>query len=455
MPSAPEVPVLVAGAGPAGLVASIALARLGVPVLLAERRTELSSLPRATMLSTRSMELLRLWGLEAEARALAVEVEHLGMQARSLADAERGTTFTLGLPTRAQAAMLSPTGPAWVPQDRLEPLLLRHLRGLPSADVRLGTAVDGVRVHGDEVVVTLRDTRTRIRTEVLARHLVGADGAHSAVRTQLGIAMHGPDDLAEAATALVRGPLWALAGEHRYGIYATDEGTLLPAGGDRWLFGRLREPGAGPAELLARLPAAAGDPGLRVHVERTGEFRFAARLAEAFRAGPVFLVGDAAHRVTPRGGTGMNTAIHDARDLGWRLGWVLRGWAPPSLLDGFEAERRPVAEHNAARSAREDGTTQDPVRETQADLGGRIAHVWAGEGVSTLDLLGPGITAFTAPGAREPHDTAGPPLTVRPLPALAARALGLTPGGTLLVRPDGVPAAPTQARPRLAAAAAA
>ena len=96
---------------------------------------------------------------------------------------------------------------------------------------------------------------------------------------------------------------------------------------------------------------------------------------ERFRDGRVFLIGDAAHRVTPRGATGMNTAIRDGYDLGWKLAWVLRGWAGPALLDTYEAERRPVAEHNAA-ARRTQRIHPDVDEELRADLGGRIAHIW-------------------------------------------------------------------------------
>jgi putative polyketide hydroxylase len=160
-----------------------------------------------------------------------------------------------------------------------------------------------------------------------------------------------------------------------------------------------------------------------------------------------FLVGDAAHRVTPRGGTGMNTAIHDGYDLGWKLAWVLRGWAEPELLDSYEIERRPVAEHNAARSADRGGTRRDGGQEVHADIGGRITHIWlpseAGP-VSTLDLLGDGLTLFTGPDQaawRSAADSgAGPlPLTLRRLDAITARAMGIRGSGALLVRPDGAP----------------
>ena len=106
----------------------------------------------------------------------------------------------------------------------------------------------------------------------------------------------------------------------------------------------------------------------------------------------MFLIGDAAHRVTPRGGTGLNTAIRDGFDLGWKLAWVLRGWAHERLLDTYERERRPVAEFNAARSADPTASLR-AADELRADLGGRIPHLWLParrRRVSTLDLLGTG-----------------------------------------------------------------
>ena len=157
-----------------------------------------------------------------------------------------------------------------------------------------------------------------------------------------------------------------------------------------------------PERFVRRIRAGAGIDDLEVSIERTGAFSFAAQLAERFRAGNVFLAGDAAHRVTPRGGTGMNTAIRGGHDLGWKLGWVLRGWAGPELLDTYEAERRPFAAHNVARSADPGGSTRETADELHVDLGGRIPHVWvpsAGGRVSTLDLLGPGLTLFTGPGS--------------------------------------------------------
>ena len=165
--------------------------------------------------------------------------------------------------------------------------------------------------------------------------------------------------------------------------------------------------------------------------------------------------------MTPRGGTGLNIAFQDGCDVGWKLAWVVNGWAAEPLLDTYEAERRPVAEHNAARSADPAGTVRAPEQELHVDLGGRIAHVWERAQVSTLDLLGPGLTLFTAGGswgAAAAQLRARLPLTVRRVAPTTARALGIAgAGGALLARPDGTPAsvlAPGATAPALRAAVA-
>ena len=99
----------------------------------------------------------------------------------------------------------------------------------------------------------------------------------------------------------------------------------------------------------------------------------------------------------------MNTAIRDGRDLGWKLAWTLHGWAGDELLDSYERERRPVAEHNMERSVDPNGSVRSVAEELHVDLGPRIPHVWVEPERSTLDLLGPASRFFAGPmrtGAR-------------------------------------------------------
>src|SRR5829696_459058 len=454
-----EVPVLIAGAGPAGLATAVTLARQGIPYLLVERRQEVSGLPRATSLSIRSMELLRSWGLDAEVRAGGVEVDWLIWESETLATAASGIGHTTGMPTREQSAVISPVAPECVPQDHLEQVLLDDLDSLGIGHVERGTEVVETLNLPDGVLVSLRDVESGRTRSLRARYLVAGDGARSSVRRDLGVAMNGLDRLAHIVTALFRAPLWDMLPEDRYGLYSITHpdanSVLVPAGrGGRWLFGieyppNHESPDDYPPERLAELiRIAVGDDAIDPQIERTGSFTFAALLAEQFRVGNVFLAGDAAHRVTPRGGTGLNTALHDGHDLGWKLAWVLNEWASPDLLDTYEGERRPVAEHNIARSVDEYGSRRPVAQELHTDLGGRIPHVWLpslGPDVSSLDLLGPGYTLFTGPDRSYVQPVVadlpdGAPVVIRSLDALGARALGIRRDGALLVRPDGVPA---------------
>jgi putative polyketide hydroxylase len=468
-----DVPVVVAGAGPAGLVAAVTLAHYGIGSLLVERNPALSPLPRATGVSLRTMELLRSWGLEEPVRAGRLDVRFTtGFATDTLASAE-GAEMKVGFPDLAQAAAHSPTLPAAVPQDHLEPVLLGHLQRFPATEVRFGTGLAAFDQDGGGVTVTLRERAGGAERLVRAAYLIGADGAHSRVRAGLGVAMVGPDHLAEHLTALVEAPLAGVVGDRRYGIYFIQHpeayGLFVPNGPwDRWLYGRTWDPRLErledytDARLTGLIRTAAGVADLPVRVVAKGSFSFAAQVAERYREGRVFLVGDAAQRMTPRTGMGMNTAVAEAHDLGWKLAWALKGWAGPGLLDTYEAEWRPVGARRAARSAQE-GPAAGGAEALAEDLNGRLHHAWLpggnGHRRSTLDLLGPGMTLLVGPAAATPAGAPDLPfpMEVHTVDAATAKVLGIGPGGMVLVRPDAQvvacwPAAPPEPRAALAAA---
>jgi 2-polyprenyl-6-methoxyphenol hydroxylase-like FAD-dependent oxidoreductase len=361
----------------------------------------------------------------------------------------------LGSPSDAEAALASPTRPAWTPQDYLEPILADHLRSLATATVRFGCELREITQDENGVHAVVADDETQIAEDIYASYLIAVDGAHSTIRQQLGIRMIGPDDLADYERVEFSAPLWSVVGQHRYGLYLITRpdaaGTVAPRGSDdRWGLSRESPVGTrgmldlGHEELISLIQRAAGAD-VRPRIERRSTFTFAAQMAERYMEGRCFLVGDAAHRMTPRGGTGMNTAIQDSFDLGWKLAWVLRGWASPKLLASHEVERRPIDAHNVQRASEPTGARRDTDQELPWDLNGRVAHHWLPTGeqqTSTIDLIGDGFTLLAGPS--NPHWARfaasilpRAPIGVHNVDAATADALDLPPTGALVTRPDG------------------
>ncbi|MBW3546523.1 MAG: FAD-dependent monooxygenase [Actinobacteria bacterium] len=449
--------VLVVGAGPCGLVAGITLAQYGVDVVVVEQREGGSTLSRALVISTRGMELMRRFGLEEAVRAGAADVEPTALATPTLASNE-GMVMPLGYPSDKEARRVSPARPAWTPQSHHEPLLLACLQGLPSATVQFNTQLVALEQDEAGVRATMVDRASGERQQLEAEYVVAADGAHSAVRRELGVAMEGPDDLGLYERVEFLAALDAVVGKRRHALYVLKhpdvDGSVLARRGreDRWGLSRERpadEPGMddlSEADLIAMIETAVGVTRLDVTVERRSSFTFAAQIAQRYRRDRGFLIGDAAHRMTHRGGTGMNTGIQDAFDLGWKLAWVLRGWAPAELLDTYEDERRPIGLHNVGRAGSPGGARRTTDEALPWDLDDRLVHCWlarSGQPVSTLDLIGDGLTLFAATDDARWTDVAGQtgftaPVEVVVTEPQAAAALDLgRRTGAVLVRPDG------------------
>ena len=205
------------GAGPAGLATAITAIRNGARALVVERHAGTSIHPRATGVHLRTVELLRGWGLHREVRELDVRVRPLRSVSPTLREA---TPLPLGYPTDPRDVLaVSPVLPVCCPQDRLEPVLLEHLRTL-GGEVRFGVELIDLVDHGTGITATLRDRATGALSTVRARFVVGADGTRSAVRGMAGIPVERLGEAGEFVYLLFTANLDAMLGDdRRFGMY--------------------------------------------------------------------------------------------------------------------------------------------------------------------------------------------------------------------------------------------
>ncbi len=346
-----DTEVLVVGAGPVGLMLAAELRRRGISCLVVERLPEASVFCRALHVQSRTLEILEALGLAEAALRLGVRVraENTWQDGNLL---QRLALDWDPLPEIPYPMVLN------LEQSLVEGLLAEHLASLGGSIGRQAT-VEHFAQDSEGVSATLRtgDGARSIR----CRYLVGCDGAGSTVRKILEVPFEGepyPDTFAmvdaevegwlapEETHRFHRGTEVLVAtpmrGAQRFRLSTRDLGPAHPSATEHGLLlGEGRRPTT--EQLQAALDRIAG-PGL--HLARTRWcccYRLSRRLAARFRVGRVFLVGDSAHLFPDLGGQGMNTGIQDAWNLAWKLALVLQGHCPSTLLDTYEAERRPVA----------------------------------------------------------------------------------------------------------------
>jgi putative polyketide hydroxylase len=354
-----HVPVLIAGAGLAGLSAAALLAWHGVPCLVVERRASTARHPRARGVNLRSMELLRrIPRLEADlAAAGRTATDDFSI---IIAESVTGREFsTLMTPGNMNAGALSPAAICTAGQDRVEPILLRHAVAL-GAEARFSTELADFTQDTNGVRATLRNTTSDETTVVTADYLIAADGNRSRMRRMLGIGVHGQGAMSHNMSILFEADLSAALRGRGFVLYYLQNPNFTGAfvstddpnrGQVSVEYDPARESAADydPARAGAMVRAALGLPDLDVKVLDVMPWEMSSQIADRMTLGRVFLAGDAAHTMPPTGGLGGQTAIQDAGDLAWKLALVLQGHAGPALLETYANERHPVAELTVAR----------------------------------------------------------------------------------------------------------
>jgi 2,4-dichlorophenol 6-monooxygenase len=357
-----EVPVLIVGGGPVGMVASILLAGQGIRNLVIERREGPHTSPQAHILNCRTMEVFRAAGIETAVRAAETGNVRYVRWVSTLAGDEFGRLDLAADPERVRLRFESTPSPAAnVSQHLLEPVLAEALRGCELSTLEFGQEWQDLEQDTKCVCSRVLDRESGDVYEVRSRYLLAADGAGSHVRKALGIDMIGPTALGSFVMVHFEANLRDLVRERPGILYWVAEpdavGTLIAHDIDKtWVFMKPYDPDASTPDDFSEdvcaglVRRAIGDDSVAFRIRSISPWTMTAQVASRYRFGRAFLVGDAAHRFPPTGGIGLNTGVQDAHNLTWKLQAVEAGRAGSSLLYTYQEERRDVAKANSDQS---------------------------------------------------------------------------------------------------------
>jgi len=341
--------VIIVGAGPVGLALAVDLGLRGVSCALIESRTGSHRIPKGQNLTQRTLEHFHFWGIVDALRAARVmprgypigEITAYGNLMSRYWHAPAG---------REQVRPYYFQDNERLPQYRMEAVLRGKLATLPQVETRFGWSARALEPGERGRVSIARDGEEEV---LEADYVVGCDGAGSAVRRQAGIERAGTDFHQPMALMVFRSRELH-EGLKRFPERSTYRVMRPDLRGYWWFLGRI-DVGEGWF-FHAPVPAGADAGNFDFHglVERAAGFSFSwqvehigfwdlrVSVAERYRAGRVFIAGDAAHSHPPYGGYGLNNGLEDAANLGWKLQAALEGWGGEALLDSYDAERRPV-----------------------------------------------------------------------------------------------------------------
>ena len=345
---------VIVGAGPAGLAAAIEMGMRGLRCVVLERTDRGGYAPRAKTTHTRTREHLRRWGIASK----LADASPLGV------DYPSNVTFVTRLAGKLikrfeNALQCSPERDErysehsqWIPQYKLEQVLREHAATLPSIEIRFNAEYLDFTQDADGVLVRYCENASGEKRELAAGYLIGADGARSKVRDDIDARMEGTYGLSRNYNIIFRAPGLAEAHSQGPAVMYWQINSEVPSligpmdEGDLWFFMPVaiaNEVTFTDEEAVAAIRVSTGLD-LPYEILSSDEWVASRLLADKYRNGRAFLIGDACHLHPPFGGFGMNMGIADGVDIGWKIAAVEHGWGGPVLLDSYEAERRPAHE---------------------------------------------------------------------------------------------------------------
>jgi 2-polyprenyl-6-methoxyphenol hydroxylase-like FAD-dependent oxidoreductase len=388
--SAEYADVLIVGAGPVGLAASIELGRRGVRCIVVERNDRVGYSPRAKTTNVRTREHLRRWGIADALRAASpiapdrpsTVVFATRMHGHFLARFENALNGS-----RARNDFYSEEA-QWVPQYVLEDVLRLHAQSHPGVTLHFNTEFTSFTQDGKGIVATARDVRSGETRVISATYLIGCDGPRSTVRDLIGAKMTGDGAFSKNYSIIFRSPDLNRRHVHEpaimYWMVNEDVPSLLGPMDEKglWFFMATKLPGDAdpqsldPVDLIRR---GTGLSDLAIEVVGTDLWLAHRLVADRYSLGRVFLAGDACHLHPPFGGFGMNMGIGDAVDLGWKIGACLAGWGGDNLLASYEAERRKVHERTIAEAVNNFSSTSNQLVRPGLEDEGTAGEAMRGE----------------------------------------------------------------------------
>jgi 2-polyprenyl-6-methoxyphenol hydroxylase-like FAD-dependent oxidoreductase len=362
--------VLIVGAGPVGLSASIELGRRSIRCIVVERNDRVGYSPRAKTTNVRTREHLRRWGLAetlrnaspiARDRPLTV-VFATRMNGHFLARFENAFNGN-----RERNNLYSESA-QWVPQYTLEDVLRKHAQSFRNVSIRFKREFVALLQSDSGVTTTVKDLTSGETATIKSSYVIGADGPRSAVRDAIAAKMVGEGAFSRNYSIIFRSPELDKRQVHEpaimYWMINDDVPSLLGPMDEEglWFFMATKLAGdvdpatLDPADLIRR---GTGFADLPVEIVGTDIWVAHRLVADRYSQGRVFLAGDACHLHPPFGGFGMNMGIGDAVDIGWKVAARLQGWGGDVLLGSYESERRKVHERTIAEAVLNFGSTSN------------------------------------------------------------------------------------------------